>query len=69
MHIKVTTPSTGLPTRPRPIKPLSKEKWTLKIMAHFFDLVERAEIEGDEETSDILFELTNYEIDGSVKDR
>ena len=38
-------------------------------MAHFFDLVERAEIEGDEETSDILFELTNYEIDGSGKDR
>lgn len=38
-------------------------------MAHFFDLVERAEIEGDEETSGILFELTNYEIDGSVKDQ
>ena len=36
-------------------------------MAQFFDLVERVDIEGDGETSDILFELTNYEIDGCVR--
>lgn len=33
----------------------------------FLELVEQAGVEGDKEISDMLFELTDYEIDGPVR--
>ena len=67
MYAKLRARSTGVPTGARPRKPLSKEKWISETTEIFLELVEQAGVEGDKEISDILFELTDYEIDGPVR--
>ncbi|KAL2037780.1 hypothetical protein N7G274_009505 [Stereocaulon virgatum] len=67
MYAKVRARSTGLPTGARPRKPLPKEKWISETTKFFLELVEQASVEGDKDISDMLFELTDYEIDGLIK--
>jgi hypothetical protein len=67
MYAKLRAQSTGLPTGARLHKPPPKEKWISETTEIFLELVEQASVEGDKEISDMLFELTDYEIDGPVR--